>query len=153
MHVQRLHGYDLTRQQLCGAGIIAAVSTTHDEADLVAAWHDVSACHSRVSFALEKALEREHGLGLSEFEVLERLATQSKDDCRMQELAGAVSLSQSALSRLIGRLEADGLVTRVMCEVDRRGIFAHITEAGRARYEAARPTHRAVLAETMPARV
>jgi DNA-binding MarR family transcriptional regulator len=127
------------------------VSTTHDEAALVAAWHDVNACHSRVSCALERALEREHGIGLSEFEVLEVLATSETHDHRMQEIAEAVSLSQSALSRLIGRLEHDGLVCRAMCTIDRRGIYASITEKGRGRYEAARPTHRAVLAEYLPA--
>jgi DNA-binding MarR family transcriptional regulator len=129
-----------------------AESMTEDETALVAAWHDVNACHSRVSCALEKALQRDHGIGLSEFEVLESLATSDTDHRRMQELADAVSLSQSALSRLISRLEADGLVCRVLCTADRRGIFAHLTEDGRVRYEAARPTHRAVLAEQMPAR-
>jgi DNA-binding MarR family transcriptional regulator len=118
---------------------------------LVDAWRDVLECHARVSCALEKALQKEHGLGVSEFEVLDRLATQSKDECRMQELAEAVHLSQSALSRVVGRLEADGLVERMMCKMDRRGIYACLTDEGRARYEAARPTHRTVLAETMPA--
>jgi DNA-binding MarR family transcriptional regulator len=122
-----------------------------EQAPLVSAWRDVLECHARVSCALEKALQREHGLGASEFDVLERLATTDKDHCRMQELAEAVHLSQSALSRLIGRLESDGLVQRVMCTNDRRGIFACLTDEGRSKYEAARPTHRAVLADTMPA--
>jgi DNA-binding MarR family transcriptional regulator len=114
----------------------------------------VAQCHAKVSAALDKALEREHGIGLSEFEVLERLATsESGDGCRMQDLAGSVCLSQSALSRLIGRLEADGLVHRMMCAEDRRGIYAHLTADGRSRYEAARPTHRAVLAAELPANV
>jgi DNA-binding MarR family transcriptional regulator len=130
---------------------MAAVSAVPQDAALVETWRGVSQCHSRVSCALEKALEREHRLGLSEFEVLERLATAPKDGRRMQELAEAVCLSQSALSRLIGRLEADGLVHRAMCEMDRRGIYAHITDAGRTRWEAARPTYQAVLAELLPA--
>ena len=70
----------------------------------------------------------------------------------MQELAGAVHLSQSALSRVVGRLEADGLVNRGMCPEDRRGINACLTDSGRERYEAARPTHRAVLAESAAGR-
>ena len=127
----------------------ARVPQTTEDAALVRAWQDVLSCHARVSCSLEKALQHEHGLGVSEFEVLERLATGGKDECRMQELAGAVHLSQSALSRLIGRLEADGLVHRAMCPADRRGIYACITPEGRARYEQARPTHRAVLAATM----
>jgi DNA-binding MarR family transcriptional regulator len=132
---------------------MAAVSSVPDDAKLVAAWHDVMSCHARVSFALEKTLQRQHGIGVSEYEVLERLATAGEDDQRrMQELADAVHLSQSALSRLIGRLEADGLVERCMCAFDRRGIFAQITAEGRARFEAALPTHRAVLAEHLPER-
>lgn len=121
-----------------------------DDAALVQAWQDVMSCHARVSLALEKTLQRRHGIGVSEYEVLERLATAGADQRRMQELAEAVHLSQSALSRLIGRLEVDGLVERCMCSVDRRGIFASITPEGRARFEAALPTHRAVLAEHLP---
>ena len=58
-------------------------------------------------------------------------------------------LSQSALSRVVGRLEADGLVTRGMCPTDRRGIFACLTDQGRARYEAAKPSQRRVLADSL----
>ena len=50
---------------------------------------------------------------------------------------------------MVGRLEADGLVTRGMCPEDRRGIYACLTDSGRERYEAARPTHRSVLAATL----
>jgi DNA-binding MarR family transcriptional regulator len=81
--------------------------------------------------------------------VLERLAAPDKDQHRMQELADSAYLSQSALSRLIGRLESEGLVTRAICSEDRRGIYACLTEAGRRRYEQARPTQRKVLAETL----
>jgi DNA-binding MarR family transcriptional regulator len=131
--------------------MMPAVSTPQDAA-LVETWRGVAQCHARVSAALDRALEREHGIGLSEFEVLERLATTGdKDGRRMQDLAEAVCLSQSALSRLIGRLEGAGLVLRTMCADDRRGIYAHITDEGRARWEAARPTHLAVLADQLPA--
>jgi DNA-binding MarR family transcriptional regulator len=133
----------------------AVSEVVREDSELVAAWRGVSQCHARVNGALEKALQKDHAIGLSEFEVLEHLATTpdrpDAEGCRMQELADAVCLSQSALSRLIGRLEADGLVHRAMCANDRRGIFAHLTDEGRARWEAARPTHRAVLAETLPA--
>jgi DNA-binding MarR family transcriptional regulator len=60
-----------------------------------------------------------------------------------------VHLSQSTLSRLIGRLEQHGLVQRAMCGLDRRGIDVCPTEAGRQRHAQAQPTHRAVLAATM----
>jgi len=118
------------------------------ETELVEAWRDLLERHARTTAALERRLEHEHDLGVSEFEVLERLAA-SEDKIRMQELAGAVHLSQSALSRVVARLENDGLVSRGMCPDDRRGIMACLTDAGRERYQAARPTHREVLAETL----
>jgi DNA-binding MarR family transcriptional regulator len=116
---------------------------------LVEVWRDLLDRHARTTSSLERRLQHDHGLGVSEYEVLERLASSGKDDHRMQELAEAVHLSQSALSRVVARLEADGLVTRGMCPNDRRGILACLTESGRERYEAARPTHREVLAETL----
>jgi DNA-binding MarR family transcriptional regulator len=116
---------------------------------LVESWRDLADRHARVTCALEKVLQDEHGLGVSEFEVLERLAGGDRDQHRMQELADAVFLSQSALSRLIGRLESDGLVSRAICSEDRRGIYACLTPQGRSRYEAAKPTQRQVLAETL----
>ena len=112
-------------------------------------WRDLLDSHARVSGALEKALQAEHGLGVSEFEVLDRLANGDKDQRRMQELADSVHLSQSALSRLIGRLESEGLVTRAICSDDRRGIFACLTDAGRERYAQAAPTRARVLAEQL----
>jgi DNA-binding MarR family transcriptional regulator len=122
--------------------------TLTDEA-LVDAWRGLLASHARAHGALERALKA-HGLGVSEYEVLERLATEHQDEQRrMQTLGEAVHLSQSALSRVVGRLEQDGLVQRGMCHEDRRGIYVCITDAGRSRYEAAQPAHRAALAETL----
>ena len=122
----------------------------HDEARLIEIWRELLDRHARTTTALERSLH-EHGLGVSEYEVLERLAMGQKDEHRMQELAEEVHLSQSALSRVVGRLEADGLVVRSMCAEDRRGIFVCLTDAGRERYAAARPAHRAVLAAALDA--
>jgi DNA-binding MarR family transcriptional regulator len=127
---------------------VGMAATARDDG-LVESWRDLMERHARVTGALECVLQDEHGLGVSEFEVLERLAAGDSDERRMQELADAVHLSQSALSRLIGRLEAEGLVTRAICSEDRRGIFACLTAAGRARYEEALPTQRRVLAENL----
>jgi DNA-binding MarR family transcriptional regulator len=127
----------------------ASVSATRDDSQLVEQWRELLDRHARVTAALEKVLQDRHQLGVSEFEVLERLAACDKEQGRMQTLADAVHLSQSALSRLIGRLEADGLVVRTMCSDDRRGIFACLTAEGRTRYESARPTQRQLLRELM----
>ena len=117
---------------------------------LVAAWRGLLDQHARAHCALEHALKA-HDLGVSEYEVLERLASGDEQARRMQDLGDAVHLSQSALSRVVGRLERDALVVRRMCAEDRRGIFVCITDEGRARYDAARPAHRAALADALGA--
>jgi len=116
---------------------------------LVEEWQGLLAAHARVHHALERALKA-YDLGVSEYEVLERLAGHEfAEQRRMQELGEALHLSQSALSRVVGRLEKDGLAERGMCPDDRRGIFVCITPAGRERHDQARPAHRAALAEAL----
>jgi DNA-binding MarR family transcriptional regulator len=134
---------------LAFATLYEAVTTTTREDALTALWRELLDSHARVSGALERALQAEHGLGVSEFEVLDRLVGADTDQRRMQELAESVHLSQSALSRLIGRLESEGLVSRSICPDDRRGIFACITDAGRERHADAAPTRRRVLADVL----
>src|SRR5215467_10650150 len=103
------------------------------EPELVSQWRTLVASHAAVSAALEHDLGERHGLGVTEFEVLERLAENPRHLFRVQELAESVHLSQSALSRMIGRLEQHGLVQRTLCENDRRGIYVCLTDDGRDR--------------------
>jgi DNA-binding MarR family transcriptional regulator len=112
-------------------------------------WSQLESQHARVREALEHALQREHRLSLTEYEVLRRLADSSEGHRRIQELAEEIHLSQSALSRLVQRLEDDGYVCRKMCDHDRRGVFACVTEAGRKAQAEAQPTHVSVLSETL----
>jgi DNA-binding MarR family transcriptional regulator len=116
------------------------------EKELVRQWRDLLERKTRVWGALETELEKRHGLSASEFEVLDLLSEYDCEDLpRVQELAGHVPVTQSALSRMIGRLEGQDLVFRKMCQDDRRGIFVGLTEHGFERLDQARPTHRAVL--------
>ncbi|MFI7441165.1 MarR family winged helix-turn-helix transcriptional regulator [Nonomuraea indica] len=116
-----------------------------DEA-FVETWHYVLAKHAKAMCSLERELGDKHGLGASEFEVLDRMVNHDRK-VRLQELCDEVHLSQSALSRVVARLEKAGLVTRGVCDSDRRGVFVGITPEGRARHGQALPTQRAVLAE------
>lgn len=117
-----------------------------DEQYVVSTWHYVLAKHAKAMCALERELGDKHGLGPSEFEVLDRIVHHDRK-LRIQELCDEVHLSQSALSRVVARLEKARLVCRGVCDSDRRGVFVSITEEGRARHHAAVPTQRAVLAE------
>jgi DNA-binding MarR family transcriptional regulator len=121
------------------------------EDPVVTAWRQMAACHAAACAALERELGERHGLGVSDFEVLERLAESEEHKFRAQDLAEAVHLSQSALSRLVDRLARHGLVERCGCEGDRRGIYVVLTDAGERRHAEAVPTHRDVLARTLPA--
>ena len=118
---------------------------------VVTAWREMAACHAAACAALERELGERHGLGVSDFEVLERLAESEGRKFRAQDLAEAVHLSQSALSRLVDRLARHGLVERSSCEGDRRGIYVVLTEAGERCHAEAVPTHRGVLARMLPA--
>ncbi|WP_328498120.1 MarR family transcriptional regulator [Streptomyces sp. NBC_00414] len=118
------------------------------EQGLVDQWRDILAVHARTLCELDRALHQ-HGLGASDFEVLDVLAAGASADggivYRVQEIAERVHLSQSALSRLIGRLEKDGLVERCMCPEDRRGVRVSLTAKGRALHGEVLPLQRAVL--------
>jgi DNA-binding MarR family transcriptional regulator len=118
--------------------------------DVVTAWRDMVACHAAICAALEHELGERHGLGVSDFEVLDRLAESPERQCRAQELAEAVHLSQSALSRLVDRLVKNALVERCACDMDRRGIYVVLTPDGLSRHAAAAVTHRSVLARLLP---
>ena len=89
----------------------------------------------------------DHALTVSDFEVLQQLHGTDEEDgrVRLHDLGDHVHLSQSALSRLITRLEKAGLVARYVCEDDRRSVWTPLTPLGALRYEEARPTHRAIL--------
>ena len=126
-------------------------SRSDTPSDVVAAWRELNAAHARVCDALEHALQDRHRLSVSEYEVLQRLSEAPEEKLRMQELADDTHLSQSALSRLVGRLETVGYVERCICDYDRRGIWAQLTDKGRSAQGEAAPTHREVLAETLDA--
>ncbi|MCX5598987.1 MarR family transcriptional regulator [Streptomyces phaeochromogenes] len=119
------------------------------EQGLVDQWRDILAVHARTLCELDRTLHQ-HGLGASDFEVLDVLAATAPADggdlsYRVQEIAERVHLSQSALSRLIGRLEKDGLVERCMCPEDRRGVRVALTPKGRTLHGEVLPVQRAVL--------
>jgi DNA-binding MarR family transcriptional regulator len=111
------------------------------------AWRGFLRAHAALAKVLDAELVAAHGLSLSSYEVLLLLEGAPGGRLRMSELAQSVLLSRSGISRLADRLEADGLIERVVCETDRRGLHAVITDAGRARLREARPTHLAGVRE------
>jgi DNA-binding MarR family transcriptional regulator len=111
------------------------------------AWRGLLRAHASLAKRLEGRLEREHGLQLSSYEVLQHLMDAPAGRMRMCDLAEQAQLSRSGLTRLVDRLERDELLGRCTCEHDARGAYACLTERGRDRLSAARGTHRAVVRE------
>jgi len=89
----------------------------------------------------------EHRLSAVEFEVLLRLARSPGRRLRMTDLAGQTSLSTSGVTRVVDRMDRDGLVRREACASDRRSSYAVITDGGLARLEEAVPGHLALIQE------
>lgn len=105
------------------------------------AWGGFLRAHAALVRALDAEIEREHGLALTTYDVLLHLARAPDGALRMSELADAVVISRSGLTRRVDRLARDGLLERRSCATDARGALAAITEEGRAALARARPTH------------
>jgi MarR family 2-MHQ and catechol resistance regulon transcriptional repressor len=82
-----------------------------------------------------------HGLSTVEFEVLARLARSPGNQLRMTDLAAQTSLSTSGVTRVVDRMERDGLINRRACPSDRRSSYAVITQAGLTRLDEILPGH------------
>ncbi len=108
----------------------------------LAAWRGLLRTHAALLTELDAELEAAHGLPLSSYDVLLNLADAPDGRMRMRDLADAVLLSRSGLTRLVDRLERDELLCRASCPTDARGAYAVLTEKGRTALAEARPTHR-----------
>src|SRR5690349_17776049 len=97
---------------------------------LVDRWRTLLSSYNKVASHVDRAMQESHGLTMSDFETLDRLTTEDCDKRRMQDLAAAMYLCQSALSRTVARLERQGLVERSLCADDRRGVYVALTAAG-----------------------
>ncbi|WP_028937416.1 MarR family winged helix-turn-helix transcriptional regulator [Pseudonocardia spinosispora] len=123
------------------------MSLADDEVEAqVHGWRLLAVLHARIESRLERVLGAEHDLSVSEYGVLELLSRQEEHHLRMNQLATAMALSQSATTRLVNRLEDRGLLARYLCPTDRRGIYSEVTAAGFELLTLARPTHNATLA-------
>lgn len=118
----------------------AAAPVLLDEMEL-GAWRGLLRVHAGLTKALDAELVRLHQLPLSSYEVLLFLADAPGGQLRMSELADGVLLSRSGLTRLVDRMEREGLLCRERCTNDGRGYLATITDEGRELFRRARKTH------------
>lgn len=109
------------------------------------AWRGLLRAHACLAKRLDSELEQAHGLPMTSYEVLHHLEEATGARMRMCELAEEAQLSRSGLTRLVDRMERDGLLERCSCDHDARGSYACLTAAGRERLQEARGTHLAVI--------
>jgi DNA-binding MarR family transcriptional regulator len=111
------------------------------------AWRGLLRAHACLAKRLDAELDRAHGLPMTSYEVLHHLEEATGERMRMCDLAEQAQLSRSGLTRLVDRLERDGLLERCSCQHDARGSYACLTQTGRERVQEARGTHLAVVRE------
>ncbi|GAF63498.1 putative transcriptional regulator [Bacillus sp. TS-2] len=110
-------------------------------------WLKVTSIQNKISNELESALKRNNDISLKEFYVMYYLSQESNRKLRLQQLQELIGLSQSAMSRLVGRLEAKtcGALERTTCEDDKRGIYTSLTLLGESKFERALNTFNTVI--------
>jgi DNA-binding MarR family transcriptional regulator len=110
-------------------------------------WTRFLRAHAAITRQLSARLESEHGLTLSDFDVLAQLYFAPEHALRRIDLARQVLLTASGITRLLDGLERAGWVAKRRCESDQRVTYAVLTDEGRRKFEAARQTHLADVEE------
>lgn len=110
------------------------------------AWKAFLRAHAAVMRVLDDELEAEQGIPLTYFDVLIQL-WRAGGRLRMSDLADAVLLSRSGITRLVDRMGRDGLVRREPCPTDRRALYAVLTPEGKTALQKALPVHLRGVAE------
>lgn len=117
------------------------------EGQRLATWTRFLKAHSAISRRLERDLAAGHELTLSDYDVLLQVSQAPGQRLRPVEIARAVVLTRSGITRLVQGLERAGLVERIDCPDDARGFLVALTPAGRELVRSARETHLEGVAE------
>lgn len=104
-------------------------------------WRSFLMAYNTVMKQLEAELDQAQGMPLHHYDVLVHLAEAPGHRVRMADLADRVLLSRSGLTRLVDRLEREGLACREACTSDGRGMYAVLTDAGLQRLREASVAH------------
>ncbi len=112
-------------------------------------WLRLEQAHDRITRQVDSVLHRRHGLSLTGFEALRRLADAPEERASMGELADALGLSRPGVTSTVERLVSDGLVRRERGAADRRVLHARLTPVGRERFAEAARTHDELVAHLL----
>lgn len=112
-------------------------------------WLRIVQVHDRITHRVDSVLHRRHGLSLTGFEALRRIADSPEGRASMGQLGDAIGLSPAGVTSTVSRLVAEGLVVRERAGRDRRLMHARLTPAGRERVAAASRTHDDLVAQLL----
>jgi DNA-binding MarR family transcriptional regulator len=115
---------------------MSAVSKV-SQAKAVRLWEGLSRVHTTMTAAIERDMLPEAGMPLGWYEVLAHLSRAPQGLMRYQDLAKVSGITDSGASRRLEQMVRAGLIDRQSCPTDRRGVYAHLTPAGRAGFEKA----------------
>ena len=118
-----------------------AVSATRIDGLELAAWGGFLRAHAAVTRQLNADLVNEHGLTISDYEVLLHLSRAEDGRLRRVDLVERVLLTASGITRLLDGLERAGYVCKAPCASDARVVYAELTNEGRQKLAAAARTH------------
>jgi DNA-binding MarR family transcriptional regulator len=115
--------------------------------DFMDHWLTIDSIQNKLKKELENVLQAEYGLSLKEFYVLYYLSKAPEKKLRLQQLQEMVGLSQSALSRLVGNMEANscGALEKQVCTDDRRGTYTRLTDLGEKKLQRSLVSFREIL--------
>ena len=120
------------------------MTTNHDFMNY---WLSIDSIQNKVKKELENVLQAEYSLSLKEFYVLYHLSMAPDKKLRLQQLQEMIGLSQSALSRLVGNMEAKscGALEKHVCTDDRRGTYTQLTNLGEQKLQKSLVSFREIL--------
>ncbi len=98
-------------------------------------WEGIARAHSSMTAAIEKEMLPKTGIPLGWYEVLAHLRRAPNTMLRFQDLARIEGITDSGASRRLNQMIKAGLIDRHSCPTDRRGVYAHMTDKGKAAYE------------------
>ena len=117
------------------------MTSTYSPPQRLESWVSFLQAHAAITRELSAQLQREHGLTLSDYEVLLRLKNAEDGMMRRVDIAEQVLLTASGITRLLEGLERAGYVRKETCASDARVSYAKITDAGMAKFRVASTTH------------
>ena len=132
---------------------MSAMAERYPRPEELASWREFLRAHARLTRQLETDLVTEQRLSLASYDVLVQLAEATRRRLRMTDLADALLLSRSGVTRLVDRLERSGLVARTRAADDGRGVVAELTDRGLDRLRTASVTHLAGIARYFAGRL